>query len=944
MSDRDESPVTGSPELLRLVEECVDRYETDGRAAVDEICAENPQWAAQIRSRVEQLERVGLLETTDDDPMPERIGEYRLKRRLGRGGMGVVYVAEQTTLGRDVALKLIRPERLYFPGARERFEREVESIAKLQHPGIVKVYACGREADLPYFAMELVDGVTLAEVLTILQGSNVAHLRATDLVRAVRVGLGEDTPDSGTGSWTLQCCEVIESVAQSLEHAHQMGVLHRDVKPSNIMVTRAGQPMLLDFGLARTDGVSDLTQSGNPVGSLPYMAPEQLRGEAARVGPTTDVYALGATLQEMLTLQPAFHCSSAETARQKILHGERQPIAASNPGIAWEIETIVAKAMDVDPNRRYASAAEFADDIRRFLERRPILGRRASLRLRAWRTAQRNPARATALVLGVLVVVVAPLVFGLLQRQKNTELTEVLRDAKSQSARADENLDHALAAVEQMIARFVERRVTDLPQFDELARDVLQDAVNCYERIAGTEHSPRVGRALVSALVRIGLLRSMLGETTQASEDFDKAIATTDAENGGPGDNLWLARAWSGKARVLKMQGKHDEAQRAWRKSREILVDLLAGRSESVALLESLVDCDYHLAMIETIAGKPDEATARLEQSVDRLEVAAGRSPSTRALTTIARGYDGLANAAIVSGQGFKAALQYRRKKLAHLERGVEERPNDRRLRSSFAHHLHSLAALLLANHRYSAAERECVRAVDLMRDLCEKHAARHDYATTYAMTLSTLAEIRLLSGKSDDMEELLRKALAIFERVATALPASLEPLEKLATTRGILAEHYARQKRYDDAREHWKQVVSQQRALVDRAPGIPMFAFNYCVSLLKYARSEEDAGRAERALRIIAEARVVGLSALSINPKSRTYRAACMASLLGLIRLHGGFGDVETGLRYLREAVDELHATKSDLEIVRSWRAYAEHAEVARILESLPQRGTRDG
>ena len=215
--------------------------------------------------------------------------------------MGVVYLARQESLGREVAVKLIRRDQLHLANSRARFRREVEAVARMKHPAIVPVYAVGEEGGIPYFAMERIDGVSMQDLLDELRGTPPASIGADELRRALPSSSASgSSPDAPRiGSWRVFVLSVARDIASALEHAHERGVLHRDVKPSNILVDARGHAFLVDFGLATTDEPGELTRTGSRLGSLPYMSPEQVRGEAA--DPRTDVYGLGAATYEMLT-------------------------------------------------------------------------------------------------------------------------------------------------------------------------------------------------------------------------------------------------------------------------------------------------------------------------------------------------------------------------------------------------------------------------------------------------------------------------------------------------------------------------------------------------------------------------------------------------------------------------------------------------------------------
>src|SRR5262245_14455379 len=275
-SDEPDLPLDRVGELM---ERCLARPEAEQRDAIEQACAEHPDVAAELRARVAFLSGIGLGPESAPD-VPERLGEFRLLERLGGGGMGVVHRAEQGSLGRIVALKLVRPELLFFSGARDRFRREIETIARLHHPGIVQVFVAGEDRGVPWFAMELVEGCSLAEVLASLSVRAPESLSGSDLLRVVR----ERTKTAETAapplpaftrSWTAACVEITRQVAEALDHAHAQGIVHRDVKPSNVLLTPDGRARLVDFGLTSSVQDERITRSGAQVGTLHYMSPQQ---------------------------------------------------------------------------------------------------------------------------------------------------------------------------------------------------------------------------------------------------------------------------------------------------------------------------------------------------------------------------------------------------------------------------------------------------------------------------------------------------------------------------------------------------------------------------------------------------------------------------------------------------------------------------------------------
>ncbi len=448
----------------RLLLEVLDRPESLWEAGVAELSAREPAHAAELRRRFDMLRSSGFVgaEPVDapEPAIPERLGEFQLLERLGQGGMGVVYAARQARLGRTVALKLVRPEQLYFAGARERFQREITAVAKLSHPGIVAVFNVGDEHGIPYFAMELLRGASLDEVLRALAGRRVESLTGADLRAVVaRHAGGAVHGELFSGSWADVCAGIARRVAEALAHAHQNGVVHRDIKPSNVIVTTEGRVVLLDFGLARPAGVDRMTRHGSHVGSLPYMAPEQLRGEEGDA--RTDVYGLGVLLRELLTLRQPFLSPSSETTRQRILHGDGAPIGPGNRSVSWELAAVCSVATDPEPRRRYATAAEFARDLENVLQHEPILARPAGALRRTWRWAQRRPALATGLFVGLLAAIGTPtaIAIGIAEQRDRARAAEAQQQRRTYEA----NLAAANAALQSHDAAEARRRLAACP-------------------------------------------------------------------------------------------------------------------------------------------------------------------------------------------------------------------------------------------------------------------------------------------------------------------------------------------------------------------------------------------------------------------------------------------------------------------------------------------------
>ena len=333
------------------------------------------------------------------------LGPYRILEEIGRGGQGVVYKAEDTRLNRVVALKILTG---LGPGSEEtvqRFRREAEVASKLDHPGICSVHDAGMIDGIPYIAMQHVEGNSLAEKIASSDAAEETSIFSSFEDEAegdAKAG----TPSSSTATKReiLEILALFEKAARALHAAHEAGVVHRDIKPGNIMVSADGDPILLDFGLARSDDVDlqTLTRTGDLFGTPAYMSPEQLMGQRLRLDRRTDVYSLGAALFECLTLKRPFEAPTREALYQQIMTHEAPDPRRLNAHVPPELKVVLETALEKDRERRYQTAAAFADDLARVRKLEPIAARPLSRWLKTKRWAQRNPVVATLLVALVL--------------------------------------------------------------------------------------------------------------------------------------------------------------------------------------------------------------------------------------------------------------------------------------------------------------------------------------------------------------------------------------------------------------------------------------------------------------------------------------------------------------------------------------------------------------
>ncbi len=424
------------------------------------------------------------LKLDDDAPavrLPERIGPYQVLGLLGEGGMGRVYLARESHPPRDVALKVVRGLSGH---ALARFRREIELLAQLEHPGIGRLYAAGEDIiggiPIPWLALELIRGQDLR---------SWAERERPDLAARLRI---------------------LVAICHAVQHAHERGVIHRDLKPGNILVDASGQPKVVDFGVARLRGDDDgMTQAGQVIGTLPYMSPEQLAGRTAEVDARSDVYALGTIAYEIVSGRlphPRLTTSTLFEALDIMRREDPPRLRTLTPQARGDLDKVVMKALASDPAQRYASAGAFADDLQRLIDHRPVLARAPTLAYRANRFVRRHRALTVAASIVFLALVGTAVVSTMAaQRAREAQL-----DAESRA--------HELAAVNE----FVERMLTEAdPELggspDMPLRQVLEGAALALETTAS---QPRTAGQVALLL---GNTWSGLGESVTAQGFFDQA-------------------------------------------------------------------------------------------------------------------------------------------------------------------------------------------------------------------------------------------------------------------------------------------------------------------------------------------------------------------------------------------------------------------------------------
>jgi len=576
--------------------EFADRCRRGERPLIKDYAERHPELADDIR---ELFPTIVELETAKSDglssgaapaltPSIERLGDFRVIREIGRGGMGVVFEAEQESLGRRVAIKVL--PRLHLDDARRanRFRREAKTAGKLHHSNIVPIFGVGEDGGWPYFVMQYIQSIGLDRTFTTLTfsmrdaaGADVPARSLPELARLLvqstpasdQAGRADPPPDASGDASSSEATEgraatgaadsrdasaerghlrltywrslarAFAKAADAIDYAHSQGVLHRDIKPANLLLDAEGVLWVSDFGLAKALEQEGLTEDGDVIGTLRYMAPEQFSGQ---VDERVDVYGLGITLYELATLTPAFAHAERNRLMRAILHEEPTRPRKLVLRMPSDLETIILKAIARDRENRYAGAAALRDDLNRFADDLPITARRISSTERLWRWARRNPALAATTSMVFLLLATLAVVFSFAYahvRIANDRTQAALETARQQRTRAEGTADLAIEALDAILAELapvgsdatLELSVGGSDAYAVYVADprlltpgtvnLLEHLLGYYQRLARRgDESVVLDTKVAAAHRRVGQIYELFGRFDDAHEAYATAI------------------------------------------------------------------------------------------------------------------------------------------------------------------------------------------------------------------------------------------------------------------------------------------------------------------------------------------------------------------------------------------------------------------------------------
>ena len=686
----------------------------------------------------------------EDSAALPRLGEFELLNEIARGGMGVVYRARQVSLNRIVAVKLILVGQFAEKPAIQRFKSEAASAAKLRHPHIVAIHEIGEHSGQHYFSMEYVDGPNLA-----------------DFMRQQPISI-------------RQAAQLVKKIAEAVHYAHEQGIVHRDLKPSNILIDPLLEPRITDFGLARDlQSDSDLTLTGQVLGSPNYISPEQASGQPA--GPASDIYSLGAILYHLLTGRPPFAAETPTATLHQVATADPISPRVLNPSVARDLETICRKCLEKGADKRYRDAGALAEDLRRFLEHLPITAKAVSPAERAARWCRRKPALASALALMLVVAVGSPIAAFRINRERQRA------EEAQKKAEANEKKATTEAAKSRHVADFMKQTLEAVGPSVALGRDttMLREVLNrTAQRLdEGLKQEPAVEAELRHT---IGQVYRAIGEYNNAEEMLREAAAIRRTVHGA--ESLELAESLEGLAWVLRNLGEYAQALTLLREALPIRRKLLGDEDATVAALL------YHLALV--CWNYPDEID--LIEALYRDALAARKKRFGQEHPDIALLLQGLGILLERQGKFHEAELVYR-ESLAMRRKVRGEDHGD------VAESLLSVAGVVTRQNRLQEGEALYREVLAVCGNLFGRE---HPGMVN---TLQHLGRVLVLRGEISEAESLFRQALAILKKhYGQDHPEVAEALEGLSDLFRIQA-------RLSEAESASREAVAARRRTLEK-------------------------------------------------------------------------------------------------------------------------------
>lgn len=776
--DRDPSLIPGltadqQERLTQVLDEFLRRLEAGERPNPDELAAAHPDLAEHLRRYIGSLR--SLQDAAGGFGMPidfanasdgQRLGDFRLIREIGRGGMAVVYEASQISIGRMVALKVLPLAAMLDGKQIARFRNEAQALGHLEHPHIVPIYAVGQDRGTHFFAMRLIEGIGLDGVIGTLCG----HCTTPEPNSSASQALSQLS--TRRPLWFQQVACLMAPIAQALHAAHELGVVHRDIKPSNLLIDRGGKPWVADFGLARWQTESPLTRTGDIVGTVRYMSPEQARGGAVPIDHRTDVYSLGITLYELATLHQAFDCETGPQLLAQIQNEGPPPPSRFAPDIPRDLENVILKAISSSRDDRYATAQEFADDLQRFVAGEPTRARAPSSSERLVKFLRRHRHAAVALAVCLVVLFVASVVATALIYHEKVKKDEALVVATRNFRQAREVVDRFGAQLADQLA--------SVPGTDDVRRSVLLGTIDYYR------------------------------DFIQQSGDAD-------------GVRTELATALNKIAVLTEHVGTHDEALNSHEEARAAFEQLAKQEPRHVEHLANQALCENNLGLLLARMGRADEAEKRLREAIERQRRAiSARANEPRFQRDLALTFNNLGLLLSEQGRRDEAAQAYQSAVELHeqlVKKSAWAKSIDGQLAGRYLAATHANIAALDQDREPETARRSYLRSLTILRSLTEHLPGHPELSADLALTCNNLGAMQSRLGEYEPATESYREAVELLRQLVASAPSSIPYRRDLALSLNNRGLALARDGRSAEAEQAFQQAADVQQALVTEHP-----------------------------------------------------------------------------------------------------------------------------
>jgi tetratricopeptide (TPR) repeat protein/tRNA A-37 threonylcarbamoyl transferase component Bud32 len=765
---------------------------------------------------------------------PGARARYTLTRLHAQGGIGRVWLAHDEDLGRNVALKELRPDRGDSPTAAARFLEEAQITGQLEHPGIVPVYELVRPSDgRPCYAMRFVGGRTLADAIA-------DYHRRREAGQAGPLALRE-------------LLGAFVGVCNAVAYAHSRGVLHRDLKPQNVALGDYGEVLVLDWGLAKVQGTAEeptsvlpvalgsgdgagRTQQGQVLGTPAYMAPEQARGRPDLVDRRSDVYGLGAILYEILTGVPPFDGADTPEVLKRVVQEPvvppRQQVATVPPAL----DAVCRKALAKEPAQRYGSAGELAQEVGRWLADEPVTAYREPLAQRLGRWGRRHrTAVASAAALLVTAVVALAVGLGLVNAERaktaraNADLAAERDRTKAALQAEAQRRRQAREALDAMSSEVIDDWLARQRELAEQQKQFLTQALTSYEEFArdtGQDESARAGVA--EAAWRVGRIHQRLGQLAQAGDAYRTSVERYERLAADypdvPPYRRGLARSHNALGTLLHDTGHTREAGGEYRAARDLQQRLADEHPAVPAYRQELATSHNNLGNLLGGAGHPGEAEAEYRAALALQQRLAEERPAVAAYRLdLALSHNNLAVLLTAVGHPREAQEEYRTA-LDLYRRLADDYPTVPDYRLQLARSHSNLGVLLKRMGRPREAEAAYRAALDLQQRLAEEHPAVPEYRQELATSYDHLGNLLRDTGHPGEAEAAFRQALALRRRLADDHPAVPEYRQELARDHDNVGNLLHNTGHRGEAEAEYRAALALQQRLTDEHPAIPEY------------------------------------------------------------------------------------------------------------------------